>query len=45
MMEVPVWAKTDEMRKAFPELDKALSGEATGKAKLANAGVGWQVPG
>jgi hypothetical protein len=44
MAEVPVWAKTPEMLKAFPELEQALSGEATGHAKLANAGVGWQVP-
>jgi|SRR5579885_768149 hypothetical protein len=44
MMEVPVWAKTDEVMKAFPEMTKALSGEATGEATLANAGAGWQVP-
>jgi hypothetical protein len=44
MMDVPVWAKTAEMQKAFPALAKALSGEATGQATLANAGVGWQVP-
>jgi diadenosine tetraphosphatase ApaH/serine/threonine PP2A family protein phosphatase len=44
MMDVPVWAKTDEMLKAFPEMAKALSGDATGEATLANAGVGWQVP-
>lgn len=45
MMEVPVWARTDEMLKAFPELAKALSGEPTGETNMANAGVGWQVPG
>ena len=45
MMDVPVWAKTDEMLKAFPDLAKALSGEATGETAMANAGVGWQVPG
>lgn len=44
MMDVPVWVKTDEMMKAFPEMAKALSGEATGENTLANAGVGWQVP-
>jgi hypothetical protein len=44
MMDVPVWAKTAEMQKAFPALEKALSGQATAQAKLANAGVGWQVP-
>lgn len=45
MMDVPVWARTDEMLKAFPEMAKALSGEETGQTKMANAGVGWQVPG
>ena len=44
MMDVPVWAKTDDMLKAFPEMAKALAGDATGQNTLANAGVGWQVP-
>jgi hypothetical protein len=44
MRDVPVWAKTDKMQSAFPDMAKALSGQATGTAKLANAGVGWQVP-
>ena len=44
MMDVPVWVKTDQMQKAFPDIAKALSGEATGENTLANAGVGWQVP-
>jgi hypothetical protein len=44
MMDVPVWAKTEDMQKAFPEMSKALSGESSGENTLANAGVGWQVP-
>jgi hypothetical protein len=44
MMDVPVWARTDKMMKAFPDMAKALSGDATGENTLANAGVGWQVP-
>lgn len=44
MIDVPVWAKTPEVQKAFPALETALSGAATGQAALANAGVGWQVP-
>ncbi|HVW77691.1 MAG TPA: hypothetical protein VHB45_08765 [Alloacidobacterium sp.] len=44
MMEVPVWARTDQMLKAFPDMANALSGNATGENTLANAGVGWQVP-
>ncbi|HMD20447.1 MAG TPA: hypothetical protein VKH40_09005 [Alloacidobacterium sp.] len=44
IMDVPVWVKTGEMQKAFPEMAKAISGESTGEITLANAGVGWQVP-
>jgi hypothetical protein len=44
MVDVPVWAKTDKMQSAFPDLAKALSGQATDSAKLANAGAGWQIP-
>ncbi|QNI34016.1 hypothetical protein H7849_08970 [Alloacidobacterium dinghuense] len=44
MMDVPVWARTDEVQKAFPEMAKALLGDATGENTLANAGVGWQIP-
>src|SRR5580698_445760 len=44
MMDVPVWAKTEQMQKAFPEMAKAFSGDAIGENTLANAGVGWQVP-
>ncbi len=44
MMDVPVWVKTDEMQKAFPEMAKALAGDSMGESKMANAGVGWQVP-
>jgi hypothetical protein len=44
MMDVPVWVKTEQMETAFPDMAKALSGDATGENTLANAGVGWQVP-
>jgi hypothetical protein len=44
MSDVPVWAKTDKMQSAFPNMAKALSGQATDTAKLANAGAGWQIP-
>lgn len=44
IVDVPVWAKTDKMLKAFPDLAKAISSGGTGKAKLANAGAGWQIP-
>src|SRR5215471_14746508 len=45
IVEVPVWVKTDEMMKAFPEMAKVLSDGGTADITLANAGVGWQVPG
>jgi hypothetical protein len=44
MNDVPVWAKTPEVQAAFPEMAKATSGQATGKAVLAQTPVGWQVP-
>lgn len=44
MKEVPVWAKTPEVQAAFPVMAEATSGEATGKAALAQTPVGWQVP-
>src|ERR1700758_1328463 len=42
MMEVPVWAKTDEMRAAFPQMAAAISGPQPGEIKMENAGAGWQ---
>jgi hypothetical protein len=44
MMDVPVWAKTDEMRAAFPEMASAISGSQPGEIGMENAGAGWQVP-
>jgi hypothetical protein len=44
MNDVPVWAKTPEVEAAFPDMAKATSGQATGKATLAQTPVGWQVP-
>jgi hypothetical protein len=44
MKEVPVWARTPEVQAAFPDMALATSGEATGKATLAQTPVGWQVP-
>ena len=44
MNDVPVWAKTPEVEAAFPEMAVAISGNATGKAILAQTPVGWQVP-
>jgi hypothetical protein len=44
MEDVPVWAKSAQMRAAFPALAHAVSGSATGKATLAGTMAGWQVP-
>jgi hypothetical protein len=44
MEDVPVWARTDKIEAAFPDLAKSLSDNATDQQTLANAGAGWQVP-
>ena len=44
MEDVPVWAKTDAMRAAFPAMTLAVSGTASDKATLAGTMAGWQVP-
>jgi hypothetical protein len=44
MEDVPVWAKTDKLEAAFPQLAKALSDSPTDQQTLATAGAGWQVP-
>lgn len=42
--DVPVWAKSQEVRAAFPAVAHALAGESTGTATLAGTIAGWQVP-
>lgn len=44
MLDVPVWANTDEMKHAFPQLAKALSGQAEGKTTLMRTLDDWEVP-
>jgi hypothetical protein len=44
MKEVPVWAKTPEVQAAFPAMALATTGQATGKATLAQTPTGWQIP-
>jgi len=44
MKEIPVWAKTPEVQAAFPDMALATSGQASGKATLAQTPAGWQVP-
>jgi hypothetical protein len=42
--DVPVWAKSDAMRAAFPKMALDTSGTASDKATLAGTIAGWQVP-
>ena len=44
MRDVPVWAKSDALMAAFPELGKSLSASPSGQATLATVGAGWHVP-
>jgi hypothetical protein len=44
LLDVPVWAKSDAIQAAFPEMGKAIKGEGTGKARLSQTMAGWQVP-
>jgi hypothetical protein len=44
MEDVPVWAKTDEMKAAFPQLAKDLGDDPIDQQILATAGTDWQVP-
>jgi hypothetical protein len=42
--DVPVWAKSEAMRAAFPDMALKTSGNASDKATLAGTIAGWQVP-
>jgi hypothetical protein len=44
MEDVPIWAKSSDVLKAFPAMAQVISGHATGVATLAQTPVGWQVP-
>jgi hypothetical protein len=44
MMDIPIWASTDQVRAAFPQLAKSLGTSPTDQATLATVGAGWQVP-
>jgi hypothetical protein len=44
MMDVPGWANSDEIRKAFPEFAKATSGDAQDQTKLVLTQYGWRYP-
>ena len=44
MREVPVWANTDGVKAAFPQLAKSMGSAPTDQITLATVGAGWQVP-
>ncbi len=44
MHDVPVWARSEQVEAAFPELAQSLSSSPTGQMTLATAGAGWHVP-
>ena len=44
MMDVPGWADSDQMRKAFPAFAKATSGDAQDRTTLVLTMNGWRVP-
>jgi hypothetical protein len=45
MMDVPGWADSDQMRKAFPAFAKATSPDAQDRTTVVLTQVGWRVPG
>jgi hypothetical protein len=45
MMDVPGWADSDQIRKAFPAFAKATSSDAQGQNTVVLTQVGWRVPG
>ena len=44
MEDVPTWAKSDSVKRAFPKMAQQTSGDLTDKATLAGTSAGWQVP-
>lgn len=44
MEDLPMWARSEEMRQAFPKMAQQAGGDSTDKATLAGTMAGWQVP-
>ena len=44
MMDVPGWADSDTIRKAFPAFAKAAAPDAQGQTKVVLTMNGWRVP-
>jgi hypothetical protein len=43
--DVPTWAQSEAVKRAFPKMAQQTSGDSTDKATLAGTTAGWQVPG
>jgi hypothetical protein len=44
IIDAPVWAQDENLKKQFPELARKLSGNAEGKTTVMSAYEGWEVP-
>ncbi|HEX3893663.1 MAG TPA: hypothetical protein VHW46_13890, partial [Terracidiphilus sp.] len=44
IVDAPVWAQDENLKKQFPELARKLSGNAEGKTMVMSAYEGWEVP-
>lgn len=44
VLDVPNWAKAEAVQQAYPEMARAVRGEAIGSDKLALTMAGWQRP-
>ncbi|HEX3572386.1 MAG TPA: hypothetical protein VHU44_16325 [Acidobacteriaceae bacterium] len=42
--DLPIWAQSQAVKDAFPNMAKQVSGDSTDKATLAGTITGWQVP-
>jgi hypothetical protein len=44
IVDAPVWAQDDNLKKQFPDLARKTSGSAEGKTTVMSAYEGWEVP-
>ncbi|MFL6429805.1 MAG: hypothetical protein ACJ71S_16280 [Acidobacteriaceae bacterium] len=44
IVDAPVWAQDENLKKQFPELARKTSGDAEGKTTVMSAYQGWEVP-
>jgi hypothetical protein len=44
IVDAPVWAQDEGLKKQFPELARKTSGDAEGKTTVMSAYEGWEVP-